>query len=178
MRGCLCIKGGRGTANLLIANNTFAISNQQDGEAGQIVLWDGKGGTVIDLSSITIRDNIFADPTGSAVVTYLQDPILNTCTIDNNFTNGSSIYDAGEPCTTSPNTLSTNPLLVSSATLNFHLQASSLAIDSGTVVAQATIDFDGTQRPQGRAFDIGAYEYPKTKVITGSATLRGSGVTY
>src|SRR5262245_66222229 len=48
--------------------------------------------------------------------------------------------------------------MVDPASYDFHLQASSLAIDSGAVVPVST-DHEGRQRPQGGGYDIGAYEY-------------------
>lgn len=54
--------------------------------------------------------------------------------------------------------LSVNPLLVDGAKGDFHLQASSPCIDSGILVG-AINDFDGAVVPQGKAPDIGAFEY-------------------
>lgn len=42
---------------------------------------------------------------------------------------------------------------------DYHLQATSIAIDAGTTLSAPTVDFDGTPRPQGLGIDIGAYEY-------------------
>jgi hypothetical protein len=42
---------------------------------------------------------------------------------------------------------------------DWHLQATSPAVDAGATIAQVTTDLDGTTRPQGSAYDIGAYEY-------------------
>src|SRR5262249_55940577 len=51
-----------------------------------------------------------------------------------------------------------DPGMVDPASYNFHLQAGSLAIDSGAVVPVST-DHEGRPRPQGSGYDIGAYEY-------------------
>ena len=42
---------------------------------------------------------------------------------------------------------------------DFTLQSGSPAINIGTTVAIATPDFAGTVRPQGPAYDVGAYEF-------------------
>ncbi|TAL59507.1 MAG: LamG domain-containing protein, partial [Bacteroidetes bacterium] len=62
--------------------------------------------------------------------------------------------------TFSGNLDNTNPNFVSPSTHDFHLQAGSPAIDAGLSTAPTvTTDFDGVTRPQGLAYDIGAYEY-------------------
>jgi len=64
--------------------------------------------------------------------------------------------------------INADPLLMNPKLLNgnYHLQASSPAIDSGinlssycTGVPELCFDKDGIPRPQGSAWDIGAYEY-------------------
>lgn len=61
------------------------------------------------------------------------------------------------------NPITSNPLFVdpTAPARNFHLQAGSPAIDNG-VNTYVTRDHDGTLRPQGGTFDIGAYEYCTT----------------
>jgi hypothetical protein len=57
------------------------------------------------------------------------------------------------------NNLTSEPLFVDSATFDFHLQPGSPAIDAGVSLAEVPDDYDGTSRPQGAAYDIGAYEF-------------------
>jgi len=54
-------------------------------------------------------------------------------------------------------TISADPMLVNAAAHDFHLGASSPAIDAGKTT-NAARDTDGNPRPAGGAFDIGAYE--------------------
>ena len=54
--------------------------------------------------------------------------------------------------------VSANPQFVSSPTGDFHLLTGSPAIDGGTAVTSLGTDHDGVVRPQGSAYDIGAFE--------------------
>lgn len=58
----------------------------------------------------------------------------------------------------SSNNLTTDPLFVSAASEDFHLQAGSAAIDAGTTLSDVQTDHEGVSRPQGSAYDIGAFE--------------------
>jgi hypothetical protein len=51
-----------------------------------------------------------------------------------------------------------NPNFVNAGAFNFQLNVGSGAIDTGTTLGSVTNDFAGTSRPQGSAYDIGAYE--------------------
>jgi parallel beta-helix repeat protein len=52
-----------------------------------------------------------------------------------------------------------DPQFVNSSAHDFRLRAGSPAIDKGVSLSPVATDFDGLARPQGVAFDIGAYEY-------------------
>jgi hypothetical protein len=56
------------------------------------------------------------------------------------------------------NSVKGNPLFVN-APVDFSLKAGSPAIDKGLATLAPPTDFIGTIRPQGAAYDIGAYEY-------------------
>lgn len=51
---------------------------------------------------------------------------------------------------------------------DYHLRPSSPAIDAGTPLTEVPEDIDGNRRPQGRAFDIGAYKWlnPKIRILS------------
>jgi hypothetical protein len=53
----------------------------------------------------------------------------------------------------------TDPRFVDAANNDFHLGPDSPAIDRGEARPDVTADHDGTVRPQGAGWDIGAYEY-------------------
>ena len=49
---------------------------------------------------------------------------------------------------------------VSAGRNDYHLTAGSPAIDAGTTIDGVVADRDNVPRPQGRAYDVGAYERP------------------
>ncbi len=55
--------------------------------------------------------------------------------------------------------ISADPLFVAALSGDYHLQSGSPCIDAGTSQYAPTTDFEGTTRPQGSGYDIGAYEY-------------------
>lgn len=59
--------------------------------------------------------------------------------------------------TTNTNVSQSDPLFADEAHRDFHLKATSPAIDQATT--GPTVDYDGMTRPQGASFDLGAYEY-------------------
>jgi hypothetical protein len=59
--------------------------------------------------------------------------------------------------TTSPT--SGCPAFVNPGSGDLHLASGSSAINAGTTLSEVTTDHDGVSRPQGTAYDIGAYEF-------------------
>jgi parallel beta-helix repeat protein len=57
------------------------------------------------------------------------------------------------------NNLTSNPSFINAGAANFHLQSGSSAINAGITVGVVTTDFDAVARPQGAAYDIGAFEF-------------------
>jgi hypothetical protein len=130
----------------LIANNTFAFTRTE--KEGDIMLWDADG-------AVTVRNNIFYYPPQGAGVTS---DLFSTagCIVDHNLTFGGTIGSVSG-CRFS-NNISGAPAFVEAGS-DFHLRPGSPAIDSGASIPLLT-DFDGVSRPQGKAIDIGAFEYP------------------
>jgi hypothetical protein len=60
--------------------------------------------------------------------------------------------------TTMTSNVFVDPLFVDVAAGNFRVQAGSAAIDQGTTEPEVTVDFDGTPRPRGAGYDVGAFE--------------------
>ncbi len=88
---------------------------------------------------------------------FSGDNASNT-TVRNNIVRSNTI-DLGLDGAVSSNNFTGNPLFVNAGAKDFHLQAGSSAIDTGIGISGINNDFDGTSRPQGSNFDIGAYEF-------------------
>lgn len=85
-------------------------------------------------------------------------------TIRNNLvfdTVGAAFYNFGAISYTETTNMFSNvdPEFVDVGSGNFRVLVTSDAVNAGTTVAEVTIDFYNTPRPQGGAYDIGAYEY-------------------
>lgn len=76
------------------------------------------------------------------------------------YLSGTAYVNSNGAGTTESNRLyDINPIFVSAGS-NYRLQSTSPARDTGTPLASSfTTDLEGTPRPQGPAWDIGAYEY-------------------
>lgn len=157
------------SANWLIANNVIAYSNNKAG----IVVW---GSTC---NNLRIENNIFYEngvnvPTSGVNAIDFVQTSCSGIQIRNNlsYASGSgatgflgrgakegsqymqsgNIVNGDEPrFVNAPPTLPASP--------NFALTERSPAIDKGLPLDEIRTDFDGKARPQGRGYDIGAYEY-------------------
>ncbi len=148
--------------NLNVSNNTFAFPNPY--RVGQIIL-------ASNISGAVIANNVFYQPT-TAGIRFSQGALSNV-TISKNITyGGSALYNetsSSAGLTLSGNMDNKDPLLVDPAGLDFHIKASSPAIDAGTVPTGVLTDFDGNNRPQGATYDIGAYEFSATAGVPPAA---------
>src|SRR4029077_18880698 len=147
------IKTRYGATGTLIYNNTVTGNGLHNGDGGISI-----GGTSSNSSNVIVRNNISYGNNGAA--DYL---------------------DMGVATTADHNLLGINPLFVNATANNYHLQAGSPAIDAGVTLTQVPVDFDGVTRPQGPAYDIGAYEFPVSsgvtthlKMVAASSTTAGS----
>ncbi len=84
--------------------------------------------------------------------------LANTVVQNNISNNNSANYSDVGANTTADHNLTANPNFVNAAAFNFNLQTSSPAIDAGVTLSQVIMDIKKTPRPQGFAYDIGAYE--------------------
>jgi hypothetical protein len=137
--------------NVHVLNNTFAFGNPNKNYTS--IVLDAS------ISASSIVNNIFYNPEGGRTIEATG--FSGTITIANNITMGTAMTDRSSipaGMTLTNNQLTTNALFVN-APLDFHLQASSPAIDAGQTLSLVRLDFDGRTRPRGAGYDIGAYEF-------------------
>ncbi len=79
--------------------------------------------------------------------------------------NGNAVWSAEDA-----STLTSDPQCVAPASGDFHLRASSPAIDSGRDLSTVfATDFDGASRPAGAGWDRGPYEFGATTALDGGS---------
>jgi hypothetical protein len=143
--------------NILIANNTL-VNNNSTNEKNY-------GGIIVqDLASVTgpiiIENNITSNNGGAGQIAIGNSALSYTDSRNNLiFGNNSSAC---------MNCIYADPRFINPGADDFHLQPSSPAIDAGLTIANISTDYDNIPRPQGNAFDIGAYEYPS---LTGKVSI-------
>jgi parallel beta-helix repeat protein len=133
---------GNGAYNNIIQNNSHGIS----------INHRGLNSRVYNNVIFGNRHNGIQVGNGSAAA-LIKNNIL--------YKNGATIYNAGSG-TVLANNLTRDPKFVDPVAGNFALQPTSPAIDAGTTLIEIRDDFNGVPRPQGAAYDIGAYEYKAT----------------
>ncbi len=128
----------------LYNNTLYNCGSRGTGSSGAIALASGPVGIQMDDNLIVALSNqgYFSSDTGTSPKIAGSNNLL---------------YGAGTPPFFLAAGISGDPMLVAATSHDFHLTASSPAVDQGRTTS-ATTDIDGNPRPQGRAFDIGAYE--------------------
>ena len=138
-------------SNIHVLNNTFAFCNES--KQYTCIVLDAS------ISNSSIKNNVFYNPQGGKTIE--AQGFSGTITVGNNLTSGDAMHDQGSTppgMTLVANLVSTNPRLVNPPT-DFHLQSISPAINAGQTLPSVTVDFEGTIRPQGAGYDMGAFEY-------------------
>lgn len=142
-------------ANTKIINNTFkADLTYTKGSAYGIELHNSPNSTVIN--------NLFYD-VGRHTYPYLyKDTASNIGTIVRS--NSHFISDGSPPAGSPyPNDLwQVDPKFENILSNDFHLTSTSPDVDVGQTIVELLTDFDGTPRPTGSFYDIGAFEYNGT----------------
>jgi VCBS repeat-containing protein len=141
--------------NFRVINNTFYNNLQAISIYGSLAT--GNLGTNLDC---VIRNNIIYGYYYDDYMIYYNSK-AGIISIDHNLLyNSSGVYPPYVATIARDSTFG-DPLFVDQPA-DFHLQARSLAINSGSLDNAPTSDYVGTARPFGAGIDIGAYEYAVT----------------
>ena len=153
--------GGGSSTPVQVYNNTIYNAGAIGGASA---------GAVRAFGATNFTNNIFDLLSGQQYVSL--DTNLSWVTGSNNL-----FFGAGNPLGVFSDSVVGDPMFVSVASNNFHLQAGSPAIDSGATVQLGT-DYDGVLRPQGSAYDIGAYEYPEQASAEGTLSASPASLSF
>lgn len=131
-----------------VQNNVF-YNNGSHGFDGNAQIYIERAGA----GRITLQNNILYAESGQ---TYFQfekgvDPSVFAAASNN------LVYNAGVCPAWAAACLNADPLFMNLAALDFRLKAGSPAIDAG-IDARIPFDHDHVSRPQGRGYDLGAFE--------------------
>lgn len=159
--GALCINGSIGALGVVSAVNcTFADNTLKAG---------GKGGAVYTTKPTNNVDTVFemvncifrGNATNAIDRSGTTQPLPEVSYSD---------LDQADYAGEITNSINQNPQFVNTAATNYHLRGDSPCIDAGTSNAPP-YDLDGTVRPQGSAYDMGAYEYVWPEVEPSSTNI-------
>ena len=171
-----CVWAHPFTRSFRIINNVFYNN-------GDEIAVYGSGSTAGVNQNCIIRNNILVAFSNENLI-LLESTTGGIPAIDHNlYFDPTGAYNFQPTNILGTNYVKANPLFVNPPT-DFRLQAGSPAINAGSATLAPSTDFIGTIRPQGAAYDIGAYEYaalnpsptptPTPTPITGD--INGDGV--
>lgn len=145
-------KSGQDTiSNMVVVNNTFYSPNGPRDKAASFQ----------NITNATFRNNNLINATDGS--DYVEVSGGATATVSNNsiYNTTGGLSGSGYP----GDIWMQNPQVVSISAMDFHLTSSSPLVNSGISHTYSNRDYDGNSRPQGTAYDIGAYEF-----VTGGPT--------
>jgi parallel beta-helix repeat protein len=128
-----------GAINCTIVNNTVVDNDLTPSPDPWIMVTDHKNGT--PSSGVIVRNNISTDFSFSGGVTEDHNIEITMNEASTYFVNSSG------------------------GNGDYHLIATSSAVDAGSGISAPNIDKEGVARPQGNGFDIGAYEFTSTASV-------------
>lgn len=161
-----CVEVGTTAARtnpIQIYNNSFYDCGSRGNADSGGISYSGDATTL----KLVLRNNIF-QATGNSEP-YFTSNSASGCSTGASGSNNLWFGAGGTPCGSQfTSNVNSDPLFVDPVTArNFHLQSGSPAKDAGVAISTLATDLDGVTRPQGPAYDIGAYEF-----VNGSVTVR------
>lgn len=141
--GCAGVVAWGSTQNLRAENNIFyENANTKASTSTQGINFVSATGT-----GMVLRNNL-SYASGSGAMKFLGTGAKEGV----NYTQSGNIVNTIKPAfVNAPATLPSSP--------NFALPSGSAAIDKGLVISSAKVAYNGTSRPKGNSYDVGAYEY-------------------
>lgn len=116
--------------------------------------------TPISPSAVTILNNIIAGNNWCGVYVTNERGGLTVLADYNDVAGNNGAFCNVPPGSVGAHNIAADPRFIDAPHGNFRLVFGSPAIDAGTAEQAPTRDKDGGARPQGRGFDMGAYEAP------------------
>lgn len=143
--------GGLGIGLIEIFNNTVynCGSRPSSSSSGAFVKNGAISTLIMDLRNNITEQTLASDGTPENYVAGPTGQMTGTTNL---------WFGAGAAPAGFANNLSADPRFASLKKHNFHLKHNSPAIDAGVTIPGLLTDLDGITRPQGQAFDLGAYE--------------------
>nr|MBI4156194.1 DUF4082 domain-containing protein [Candidatus Woesearchaeota archaeon] len=174
--GIILSSGHRNLAynNLVYDNDGSGISPCCGGTLSTVAnnIIDNNRGSGVDAQGgvSTIKNNIISNNDAAVTLWYGNGGNVIQYNDFSGNGQGNDVVDNTEKVNTISNNIASTPLYVDRAAKNFRIQTGSPTIDVGTTLTEFNKDFDGKSRPQGSAWDIGAYEYgTSTSTIIGNS---------
>jgi hypothetical protein len=155
------VVGGGSGVPVNVYNNTIYNSGALGGASA---------GAIRAFGATNLTNNIFYLLSGQQYVSL--DTNLSFVTGSNNL-----FFGAGNPLGVFSESVVGDPMFANLANSDFHLLKGSPAIDSGATVQLGT-DYDGVMRPQGSAYDIGAYEFPEQAGAEGTLAASPTSLSF
>lgn len=140
------IMGVGDTSGVKVQNNTFVSHETMTPFGGLGIQFENSPNSIV-------RNNVFehVNGNGNAIVSYDSASQSGAVADYNCYRLASTPQGAHDR--------QGNINFVNEGSKDYHLQSSSVCVNYGLTISTITTDRDGTTRPQGSAYDIGAYEY-------------------